>query len=91
MKKFKTMNLHKRRKTLEEIAKEINPVLRGIINYYHKFWEDDMRIVWYQLNARLLKWVKWEKDLYKMASVKYLKTKYKEQPNLFAHWLLVHP
>ena len=91
MQKFKTMNLHKRRKTLEEIAKEINPVLRGIINYYHKFWEDDMRNVWNQLNARLLKWVKWEKDLYKMASVKYLKTKYKERPNLFAHWLLVHP
>jgi len=48
-----------------------------------------MRIVWNQLNARLLKWVKWEKDLYKMASVRYLKTKYKERPNLFAHWLLV--
>jgi len=42
---------------LEELAKEINPVLRGIINYYHKFWKDDMRMVWYQLNARLLKWV----------------------------------
>jgi group II intron reverse transcriptase/maturase len=91
MQKFKTMNLHKRRKSLEEIAKEINPVLRGIINYYHHFWEDDMRIVWKQLNKRLLKWVKWEKDLYKFASVKYLKTKRKETPNLFAHWLLVYP
>lgn len=91
MGKFKAMNLHKRRKSLEEIAKEINPILRGIINYYHHFWKDDMRIVWNQLNARLLKWVKWEKDLYKMASVKYLKTKYKERPNLFAHWLLVYP
>lgn len=91
MQKFKQMNIHKRRKTLEEIAKEINAVLRGIINYYHKFWEDDMRIVWNQLNARLLKWVKWEKGLYKKASVKYLKAKYKAQPNLFAHWLLVYP
>jgi len=91
LEKFKAMNLHKRRKSLEELAKEINPVLRGIINYYHHFWKDDMRIVWNQLNARLLKWVKWEKDLYKMASVRYLKTKYKERPNLFAHWLLVYP
>jgi len=91
MEKFKEMKLHKRRKSLEEIAKEINPVLRGIINYYHHFWEGDMRIVWNQLNARILKWVKWEKDLYKMGSVRYLKTKYKEKPNLFAHWLLVHP
>jgi len=91
MQKFKTMNLHKRRKSLEEIAKEINPVLRGIINYYHHFWDHDMRNVWKQLDARLLKWVKWEKDLYKMASVRYLKTKRKEIPNLFAHWLLVYP
>jgi len=91
MEKFKLMKLHKRRKTLEEIAKEINPVLRGIINYYHKFWKDDMRFVWHQLNVRLLKWVKWEKSLYKKVSVRYLKTKYKETPNLFAHWLLVYP
>jgi len=91
LEKFKAMNLHKRRKPLEELAKEINPVLRGIINYYHHFWKDDMRIVWNQLNARLLKWVKWEKDLYKMVSVRYLKTKHKEIPNLFAHWLLVYP
>ena len=26
-----------------------------------------------------------------LASARYLKTKYKERPNLFAHWLLVHP
>ena len=85
------MNLHKRRKPLEQIAKEINPVLRGIINYYHHFWKDDMRIVWFQLNARLLKWVKWEKDLNKKASVRYLKTRDDAKPWLFAHWLLVYP
>ncbi len=50
-----------------------------------------MRIVWNQLNARLLKWVKWEKDLYKKAAVKYLQTKCKEAPRMFEHWLLVHP
>lgn len=91
MQKFKAINIHKRRKPLEEIAKEINPILRGIINYFHKFWKEDMRIVWNQLNARLLKWVKWEKGLYKIAAVKYLQNKYKEKPNLFSHWLLVHP
>lgn len=91
LQKFKELNLHKRRTTLELIAKEINPMIQGIINYYHKYWEEDMRNVWNQLNARLLKWIKWEKDLYKMASVRYLKTKYKERPQLFAHWRLVYP
>lgn len=91
MEKFKTLKIHKKRKTIEEIAKEINPVLRGIINYYHKFRKSDIRNVWRQLNERLLKWVKWEKGLYKKASVRYLKTKHKEKPNLFLHWILVHP
>ncbi|HET6245010.1 MAG: hypothetical protein H0V01_13125 [Bacteroidetes bacterium] len=47
-----------RRKPLEEVAKEINPIIRGNINYYHKFWDGHMRYVWNQLNRRLLKWVK---------------------------------
>ena len=89
--KFKRLNLHKRRTQLTTLAKEINPIITGIINYFHKFWKDDLRHVWSQLNARLLKWVKWEKDLYKNAAVNYLQARYKEHPNLFAHWLLVHP
>ena len=91
LEKFRDMNLHKRRKPIEQLAMEINPILRGIINYYHEFWKGDLRFVWRQLNARLLKWVKLEKDLYKLAAVKYLQTKYKENPILFAHWLLVYP
>lgn len=89
--KFKDMALHKRRSPIEQLAALVNPVARGIIEYYHKYQRNDMRIVWRQLNSRLLKWVKWEKDLYKKAALKYLQTKYKESPGLFAHWLLVHP
>lgn len=91
MERFRNLNIHKRRTTLEEIAKMMNPILRGIINYYHKFRKSDLQNLWRQLNERLLKWVKWEKGLYKKASVRYLKTKYKEKPDLFLHWLLVHP
>jgi transcriptional regulator len=91
LEKFKSIQIHKKRKTLEQVAKDLNPVIRGIINYYHKFRKSDMREIWRQLNARLLKWIKWEKDLYKQASIRYLKGKYKECPNLFAHWLLVCP
>lgn len=91
LEKFKSMRIHNKRKSLEEVAKDLNPVIRGLINYYHKFRKSDLRDVWRQLNARLLKWVKWEKGLYKKTSVTYLKTKYKERPDLFAYWLLVCP
>ncbi|WP_071145515.1 group II intron maturase-specific domain-containing protein [Bacteroides ihuae] len=85
------MNLHKWRTTLEHIAREINPILNGIINYYHKFRKSDMTLVWLQLNGKLLKWIKWEKGLANKAAGKYLHTKYKQNTNLFAHWALVHP
>lgn len=91
LQKFKSMEIHKRRKPLEVIANEINPVIRGIINYYHEFGNQQMRYVWNQLNRRLLKWVKWEKGLYKMAAVRWLRQQYKSNPKLFAHWELVHP
>lgn len=91
LQKFRDMAMHKRRRPIEAIARMVNPIARGIIAYYHRFQQNDMRSVWNQLNTRLLKWVKWEKDLYKKAAVKYLKTKYKEAPRLFEHWLLVHP
>ncbi len=56
------MKIHKRRKPLEELAEEIRPVLRGIINYYSKFSKGHLRYIFNQLNARLIKWVKWKKD-----------------------------
>ena len=87
--KFK--RVHKWRKSIEELAKELNPVIRGVMNYYCKFWSYHTHNLWYQLNNRLKKWVKWEKGMYKLASVRWLKKKYAERPNLFAHWKLVYP
>ena len=44
--KFSSWSIHKRRKPLELIAKELNPMIRGMINYYHKFENGSMRYVW---------------------------------------------
>jgi group II intron reverse transcriptase/maturase len=87
--KFK--RVHKWRKSIEELARELNPIIRGVMNYYCKFWSYHTHRLWYHLNNRLKKWVKWEKGLYKQASIRWLKKKYAERPNLFAHWKLVHP
>lgn len=87
--KFKS--IHKRRKSIDELAKELNPVIRGVMNYYCKFWSYHTHALWQQLNERLKKWVKWEKGLYKKATVLWLRSKYEERPNLFAHWKLVYP
>jgi group II intron reverse transcriptase/maturase len=91
LEKFKAMEIHKRRKPLEEIARLLNPMIRGMDNYYQKLRGEQIRYVWNQLNQRLLKWVKWEKGLYKMAAVRWLKTKFKYNPGLFYHWKWVQP
>jgi RNA-directed DNA polymerase len=89
--KFRELGIHKWRKPLQEIARRLNPIIRGLLNYYHKFRGEPMREVWNQLNHRLLKWVKWEKGLYKMAAVRWLKQQYKASSGLFEHWKLVQP
>ncbi len=89
--KFRTMQIHKKRKSIVEVAKELNPITRGIINYYCKSWVSHTNFVWYQLNLRLWKWVKWEKGLYARKAARYLKTLFKEKPNLFYHWKIEHP
>ena len=89
--KFRELNIHKRRIPIEVIAKELHPIIQGIMNYYCKFSTNHTREVWNQLNTRLLKWVKWEKGLYKMASLRWLQRKYKESPLLFPHWQVVNP
>lgn len=89
--KFREMQIHKWRKPIKEVANRLNPVIRGLLNYYHKLRGESIREVWNQLNHRLLKWVKWEKGLFKWAAVRWLKQQYKSTPNLFEHWKLVQP
>ena len=91
LRKFRELCIHKKRKPIEVIAKELNPIIQGVINYYCKYSIAHTRQLWKQLNARLIKWVKWEKGLYKKACIKWLQRKSKEQPRLFAHWKLVYP
>lgn len=89
--KFRNMQLHKRRISLEALSKLLNPITRGVGNYYCKVWSNHTRVIWNQLNRRLWKWVKWEKGLYAYSALYWLRRKYKEKPNLFYHWKYVHP
>jgi RNA-directed DNA polymerase len=89
--KLKELQIHKMRVKIEEIAKKLNPILNGIINYYCKFMSRETHLLWYSLNQRLIKWVRWQKKCSLTSAIKYLRTKWKEQPKLFAHWKLVHP
>lgn len=91
LERIRVLRIHRWRKSIEELSRALNPVIRGVMNYYCEFWSYHTHHLWRQLNQRLLKWVKWEKGLFKRAAVKWLQQKYRERPNLFAHWKLVYP
>lgn len=91
MAKFRAMKIHKMRISIEGVSAKLNPIIRGIINYYCKFWSGHTNRLWHQLNIRLIKWVKWEKNLSIRSAIRWLREKYKSRPNLFPHWALVCP
>lgn len=91
LEKFRAFRLHKKRGSIEKLSKILTPTVRGLMNYYCKFWTGHTHEIWHRLNVRLVKWVRWEKDLSTRAAIRYLKVKYKEKPGLFPHWKLVHP
>jgi len=74
---------------IEDIAKELNPKLRGWINYYGKFRKSELRYCFHRLNVRLLKWAqfKYKKLRGSIKRVKcWLKNIFKSNPYLFVHW-----
>jgi RNA-directed DNA polymerase len=75
--------------TLEEIAKQINPVIQGWINYYGKYNIKVLKNILQRINLKLSRWVRNKfkgfrkfktKAIYRLGDIALAK------PNLFAHW-----
>lgn len=83
---FKTLKQYQ--VSLNDIAKEINAVVRGWINYYGKFHGSAMTPIREYLNQKLIRWC--QRKYTKMKSItkasRFLKRIHKRDSNLFAHW-----
>lgn len=80
--------------SLSEIAKFVNPVLRGWLNYYGAFCSSEMAKLWRYMNQVLCNWVvKKYKGLNRGRSngFGFLNRAYKAHPNLFVHWKFARP
>jgi group II intron reverse transcriptase/maturase len=75
--------------TLTDLARQINPVVRGWINYYGRFYPSELSRALYSINEYLMRWA--------MRKYKRLRRRPKaawelvagakqRQPGLFAHW-----
>jgi RNA-directed DNA polymerase len=77
-------------KTLEDLAKMVNPKVRGWINYYGRFFKSELRALLLHHLERAL--VRWACSRYKRLANRqrrathWLRKIAKRQPSLFAHW-----
>lgn len=76
-------------KSIEELARMINPYVQGWINYYGKFYKTGIHPLLERLNMRLAIWItKKYKQFrgHRRRAKRMLGKICKEQPTLFAHW-----
>ena len=76
-------------KSLEDISHMFNPILRGWINYYGKYYKTELYCVFRHFNRTLTRWAmrKYKKLRGRKRRAEYRLGKIaKKQPNLFYHW-----
>ena len=88
----KIRELNVRNKTghsLEQLAKWLNPILRGWINYYGKYTRSEIEGIFTRINGTLAKWSmrKYKKLRNKKTqAAKLMEEIASNKPYLFAHW-----
>ena len=76
-------------KSIDQIAKDINPVIRGWLNYYGRYGKKELARVLDNVNFHLRLWVqrKFKRCKYSpKKAYRYLLRIYDANPKLFAHW-----
>lgn len=89
---IKSWKLHRRvNESLEDIARAINPVVRGWVNYYGRYYKSHMYKTLATIERRLIKWVQRKYKRYRdhpRRATCWLGRYAKGKPSLFVHWQL---
>lgn len=78
-------------KTIEDLSRMFNPILKGWINYYGKYYKSELYQVFKNANRTLARWAerKYKKlRHHSRRATHWLGKIAKREPNLFAHWKL---
>ncbi|MBI1746736.1 MAG: group II intron reverse transcriptase/maturase [Acidobacteria bacterium] len=78
-------------RTLEDLSRMFDPVLRGWANYYGKFYKSEMVSIWYHTNMYLVRWVMRKYKRYarhRRRANEHLNRIARVNPGLFAQWKL---
>lgn len=78
-------------KTLTDLSRMFNPILRGWYAYFGRFYPSALYRLWRNLNQYLVRWVrrKYKRlSWHKTQASKFLKRLARANPHLFVHWQL---
>jgi len=81
----------KNEKTLLDLSRIFNPILRGGHAYYGRFYPSALRRLWRNLNQYLVRWVRRKLKRFswhKKRARQYLNRLARANPHLFVHWQL---
>lgn len=88
-KKCREIRLREKTATPEELAKEMNPVIRGWLNYFTKYSPSEARKEMRTLNETLVLWFRRKYKSLRQSKKKARRAMYKwymAKPDLFYHW-----
>lgn len=89
--KIRGLALYRFQVPIQELAKTLNPKLRGWINYYCKYNKWSTQSLWQWMNLRIVKWLKENRGFAIKRAFKWLRGVFKIRPDLFAHWQFARP
>lgn len=77
--------------SIQELATKYNPILRGWISYYGRYYPTALHPVWTHFNRSLVKWAMRKYKRLKGRKIKasvFIQNIMKSHPDLFEHWKL---
>jgi RNA-directed DNA polymerase len=81
-------------KTIDDLARFLNPIVQGWINYYGRFYKSGLYPLLRRINEYLLRWATRKYKRLRghlLRAVRWLRNVARREPALFAHWRLVRP
>jgi RNA-directed DNA polymerase len=74
--------------TLTDLARSINVIVQGWINYHGRFYRSEMIQLLRRINEYLVRWARWKHKAAAPLSRRFLAAVHRREPDLFAHWRL---
>jgi group II intron reverse transcriptase/maturase len=90
--KVASWRLHRRTTgNLTDLAAEVNPVLRGWLNYFTVFYPSAVNTIGKRIDRHLMRWARWKYKRLKRSGKRaraWLQGVRQRSPGMFAHWAL---